>query len=141
MSGPGRHRAYEPLREDHTEYHVVGFVAAPPGWRVVALDERGTVHSQALPGWLIQEEVAYQHTYPKPEDFQSPRPWRRVVAAIHEANSGELCEVYETVWGFWYIAGPDERSPTPQAITAELAHRAQLKRVHALAQETKESKK
>jgi hypothetical protein len=132
----GRHAKPEPTF-DHSEYHSVGFTPAPPGWTIVALDEHGRVGTQPLPGWLVQEEVAYGEHGPKPESLQSSRPHTRVVAAAPDLD--ELIPVCDIVWGFWYVAPPGAPQPTPARIQTEMKHRESLTRAHARAMgETKQ---
>lgn len=124
----GRHRG-----ADHSEWHVDEFVAAPKGWRIVCLNDRGAVRNHPMAGWLVQEEVAYDPTgsYPEPEDFQSVRPIRRVIAATHV--SGEVVPVYDAVADFWRISAPYEPPPTHQEIRTELERREKLERAIQLA--------
>jgi hypothetical protein len=125
----GRHH-----NADHYDWHVDGFVPAPVGWRIVCLDEQGTLHLYPLPGWLIQEEVAYDQTgsYPEAEGFQSSRPIRRAVAATHVW--GELVPVHDGVADFWRIAAPYDLQPTPQEIRTELERRKKIERAVQLAE-------
>jgi hypothetical protein len=123
----GRHSS-----ADRFQWHVDEFVAAPTGWRIVCLNDRGAVRNHPLPGWLIQEEVAYDSNgCPDDEDFQSTRPIRRVIAATHV--SGEVVPVYDGVADFWRIAAPYDQAPTPQEIRTELERREKLERAIQLA--------
>lgn len=129
----GRHRAGRPHSADHYEWHTDGFVPAPNGWRIVCLNDRGRVRQYALPGWLIQAEVAYDPTgsYPEAEGFQSGRPIRRVIAATHVW--GELVPVYDGVADFWRISAPYEPPPDPQEVREELERREKIERATQLA--------
>lgn len=60
----GRHRRTEDDEGRRLyEWHTVDFhPASAAGWLVLALDDEGHVSYQRLPGWLVQEQVAYSFT-------------------------------------------------------------------------------
>lgn len=107
--------------DDEYQWHNVGFVPAL-SWRIHTLDDQGKVGTLPLPGWLVQEEVAYHpRGFVHSADLQSPRPVRRVVAASHVY--GELIDVYESVESFWRVDPPGAPDPTVEEIEKELTRR------------------
>lgn len=128
----GRHRRTEDDEDDEGrrlyEWHTVDFhPASAADWLVLALDDEGHVGYQRLPGWLVQEHVAYgsEAAHPLPESLQSCRPLHRVVGAVHQC--GELLSVYEAVSGFWRIIPDTAAAPGAEEIGAELQRREKLK--------------
>lgn len=120
----GRHCS----EQEHSEWHLDQFVAAPVGWRIVCLNDRGAVRNYDLAGWLVQEEVAYAGGHPVAEDLQPIRPVRRVVAATHV--DGQLVSVHDgDVADFWRVSAPHEDlSPNGKEIRTELERREKIKR-------------
>ncbi len=67
----------------------IDFRPAPPGWRAVYLEADGTVSTEHIAGWLIQEEESHAQSgrqHPRgdisPEDHN-----RRVVPAFHHVQA------------------------------------------------------
>jgi hypothetical protein len=125
----GRHAAAAPF-----QWHTVDFQPAPYGWTIVCLDERGTVTTRPLPGWVVQEAVAYDSNGVSPEHEQPPRPLTRVIAAAHV--EAELHAVYDAVPHFWRIDPPSTPKPTAGEITRELERRAAVERALATGDHT-----
>ncbi|NJP28074.1 hypothetical protein FLW53_28515 [Microbispora sp. SCL1-1] len=100
-----------------TSYRSVDFHPAPPGWRSVFLADDGTITTEPMPGWLIQEEIEFDaETF---EDI-SPTGYRRVVASYMD---GAELEPVSDFSGFWCVISPDQPLPTAEQAAEELASR------------------
>jgi hypothetical protein len=123
----GRHSAPETVADVTYDWQIIGFLPAPMGWLILSLDhETGAVTSSPLPGWLVQEIVAYtEWGEPKPNAEQPDRPSLRVIAGAVCAD-GEVMPAAEIEKGFWRISGPGQMGPTAAEVREEIRDRKAL---------------
>jgi hypothetical protein len=113
----GRHMA-----TTETNWRVIDFRPAPPGWRAMyVLDNNGQpdLASQPLAGWLIQEECrGYDRTgrFVTVEAEPDDRMRRIVAAELTGVVPGEVVEVGANVW---MVLGPEQPDPSREQVLAE----------------------
>jgi hypothetical protein len=99
----------------------IDFRPAPPGWRAVYLDTHGTVSTEHIAGWLIQEEVSHAQSgrlHPR-GDISAEDRNRRVVPAFHDVQaSGAVLVGIDVIAGPWRILAPGQPDPTAEEINA-----------------------
>lgn len=117
----GKHRRrFEPRASEYWEWNVDRFVPAPDGWRLVFVDNEGDVTLRPLPGWIVQEEVAYSRF--GAQLGQPDSPIRRIVAGV-DVRGGICAASDEYPDVFYGVIGPWEKVPDAPEIQSELRRR------------------
>ena len=99
----------------------IDFRPAPPGWRAVYLGTHGTVSTEHIAGWLIQEEESHAQSgrqHPRGDISPEDRN-RRIVAAFHNLQAIAALPVeVDAIGGLWRILAPGQPDPTAEEINA-----------------------
>lgn len=86
------------------------------GWRIARITPDGCQY-EAMPGWLIQEEVTYDASS---GDTTGTTGFRQLVPG---ALIGTQLEAADQFASFWQVLGPGEPEPTQDDVIVEMSRR------------------
>lgn len=115
------------MSHNHYQWETVDFRPAPAGWRLVYwFPDEQKMELRPCPGWLIQEQRAYDSdTYESATTYDDSPPDRRVVAATIGSGSIHVDDEVDdaTLYG---VIGPGESPPPENALSEEMDRRQRI---------------